>query len=388
MSTKELKIVADAAIPFAHDAFSVLGTVLRIPGRDIDAAAVRDADALIVRTVTKVDEALLAGSRVRFVGTATIGFDHVDVDYLTAAGIGFATAAGCNATSVAEYVTTALLQLAVWRDWRLSEKTLGVIGVGNCGSRVAARAEALGVTVLQNDPPLRRQTGDARFRPIDELLERADLLTYHVPLNRGGIDNTFHVINAETLGRMREGAAVLNTCRGPVHETAALKDALRAGRIAAAVVDVWEDEPNIDLDLLGLVRIATPHVAGYSRDGKVGGTTMMFQALRRHFGSEAVWDPQAVIGPPPVPELTLTAGGRRDEAVLAEVTSAVYDILADDAGLRRIADLPADQRGPCFDRLRSEYAVRREFRFTTLDCPDATPALAAKLTALGFPIRR
>ncbi len=385
MDEKKITIVADAAIPFADEAFSRLGNVACVPGREIDAAVVADADALIVRTVTKVDEAMLAGGKVQFVGTATIGFDHVDRDYLTRAGIGFATAAGCNAVSVAEYVTTALLQLAVWRNWSLAEKTLGVVGVGNCGSRVVKRAEVLGMTVLQNDPPLERETGETRFRPIDELFERADILTYHVPLNRGGADNTFHMINAEAISLMRDGAVVINACRGAVHETAALKEALSRERLGGAVVDVWEDEPGIDLELLDLAAIATPHIAGYSRDGKVGGTTMMFEALRRHFVSAVTWDAGSVIQPPPVPHVVAEAAGRRDEDVRAEITAAVYDIMADDAALRRMADERADVRGAYFDRLRAEYAIRREFRFTTVDCRNASTAVGEKLRGLGFP---
>jgi erythronate-4-phosphate dehydrogenase len=384
MSDRPIQIVADAAIPFAQDAFSRLGTVIPIPGRQIDAAAVRDADALVVRTITPVGESLLAGSRVRFVGTATIGFDHVDVGYLQRAGIGFATAAGCNATSVAEYVITALLQLAVWRGWSLGDKTLGVIGVGNCGSRVVPRAEALGMTVLQNDPPLARQTGERRFRPIEELLEHADVLTYHVPLSREGPDATFHMIDANAIGRMKAGAVVLNASRGPVHDTAALTQALADGRLAGAVVDTWEDEPNIDLGLLERVFLGTPHVAGYSRDGKAGGTAMMFEALRGHFGVEACWDPQSVLPPPPHPQIEVAAGRRPDEDVLAEVTATVYDIRRDDAALRRIAGQPAERRGACFDRLRAEYPVRREFRFTTVHCPDGGDTLRAKLQGLGF----
>ncbi len=226
-----MKIVADPNIPFVRDAFKPHGDVVLIPGRQITAGAVREADALLVRSVTPVTEALLAGSRVQFVATATIGTDHVDERYLTATGIGFASAAGSNANSVAEYVVAALLELAHRGHYRLRDKSLGVIGVGNVGSKVVRYARALGMRVLRNDPPL------GLLEPAQE----ADMVTLHVPL----LDTTRHLFHHDNL----RGFTLLNTSRGPVVDNQALREAIDANRIPAAVLDVWEGEPQADVEL-------------------------------------------------------------------------------------------------------------------------------------------
>lgn len=282
--------IADENMPFAREAFGSLGEVRSLPGRSIGPGDVRGADILAVRSVTRVDERLLSGSRVRFVGTATIGTDHVDTAYLERAGIGFASAPGCNAVSVAEYVVAALLVLARRHRFSLGEKCLGIIGVGNVGSRVLERSRVLGMKVIANDPPLAEKTGDPLYRPLEEVIEGADIITLHVPLTREGAYPTYHMANQRFLDRVKPGAMLFNTSRGAVAGSAALKQALEDGRLAATVLDVWENEPGIDMELMRRTDIATPHIAGYSYDGKIRGTTMIYQAACRHFSLEPAWD--------------------------------------------------------------------------------------------------
>jgi len=379
-----LRIVADENIPFAQEAFSTLGQVTLVPGREMTAETVRDCDILCCRSVTRVGPDLLEGSRVRFVGTATIGIDHVDVAYLRRRGIAFASAPGSNANSVAEYVVAALLVLARRYAFRLEGKTIGVVGVGNVGSRVARKARALGMRVLLNDPPLARQTGDPRFLPLDALFG-ADFITLHVPLTRSGPDPTWHMADARFLERMRPDAFFINTSRGAVADTEALKGALRGERLAGAVLDVWEDEPAIDLELLRLVEIGTPHIAGYSFDGKVCATEMIYRAACEALGVEPTWDPSPFMPPPAHPRLVLDRSSRHDEDVVREAVLTIYDIEADDRALRQC---PADPqaRGAHFDHLRKTYPERREFHNTTVVVHDHSPALARKLEGLGFKV--
>jgi len=380
-------IVADENIPYAREAFSTLGEVRLAPGRAMDPASVRPAEMLLVRSVTPVGPALLEGSRVRFVGSATIGTDHVDVGYLKSRGIRFAAAPGSNANSVAEYVIAALLVIAERTGRELAGRSLGVVGAGNVGGRVAAKARALGMRVVLNDPPLQRKTGNAEFRPLDEVTG-CDFITLHVPLERGGPDPTWHLADARFLGRMRPDAVLLNTSRGAVADNAALLRALESGGIAAAVLDVWEGEPRISTSLLRRVAIGTPHVAGYSLDGKVNGTVMLYREACEFLGVTPAWRPDQLLPPAPHARLTIQTEGRADEEVLREAVKSVYPIERDDAALRRVLALSIEQRGPYFDRLRKEYPVRREFQNTTVTLiGPPRPALVDKLRGIGFNVR-
>jgi len=377
-------IVADENIPFVREAFSAFGEVRLVPGRTMDPATVRDADILLVRSVTPVVPALLEGSRVRFVGSATIGTDHVDLPYLERRGIRFASAPGSNANSVAEYVVAALLCVAERAGRRLAGASLGVIGVGNVGSRVVAKARALGMNVVMNDPPLQRKTGSADFRPLDEALA-CEFVTLHVPLERGGPDPTWHLVDATVLDRMRRDAVLLNTSRGAVVDNAALLRALETGRIATAVLDVWEGEPRISTSLLERVAIGTPHIAGYSLDGKVNGTVMLYRAVCEFLGVSPVWHPQESLPPPPRPVVSVGTDARSDEAVIRDVVASVYPIERDDAALRGIVGVSLEQRGRYFDRLRREYPVRREFQNTVVQFQGPSrPTLVEKLRGIGF----
>ncbi len=378
-----MKITAAENIPLACEAFSELGEVSVFSGREVPAGLVRESDILLVRSTTRVDESLLKGSSVRFVATATIGFDHVDVDYLKRRGIGFTTAAGSNANSVAEYIVTALLILARRRGLSLSEQTLGVVGIGNVGSLVVRKAETIGMQVLQNDPPLERRTGEKRFRPLDELLEQADILSFHIPLVREGADATYHIADKGLLGRMKRGSFLFNTSRGAVVDSQALLRALAAGRPAAAVLDVWEGEPQLDTGIVKAVELGTPHIAGHSYDGKINSTVMIHHAACEHFHVQSSWQPPA-LPLPSHPVIEVPSGDAQAQEVLTAVTTSAYDLEADDRALRRMCEAPAKERPALFDSFRKGYAVRREFRGFKVDQKRLHPGTAAMLQELGF----
>jgi erythronate-4-phosphate dehydrogenase len=371
-----MRIVADPNIPFMREAFGPLGEVRLVPGREIMASAVRGADALLVRSVTPVNAALLDGSPVKFVATATIGTDHVDQVYLSAKGIGFASAQGSNANSVAEYVVAAMLEMAQRRKFRLRDKTLGVIGVGHVGSRVVRNAQALGMRVLQNDPPRARAEKPNEFVAIGQVLSEADIISLHVPLTKAGVYSTYHFFAKDTLAALEDRLPILiNTARGAVIDNKALLKAIDGGKVGGVVLDVWENEPNISPELLDVVDLATPHIAGYSFDGKVNGTRMIYEAACKFFQLQPRWTPN--LPPPPVPHIELTvSSGEDDEEVLRRIVRRIYDITTDDAALRKNI--------LTFDKLRAQYPARREFFNTGLVLHGVGESLRAKLTALGF----
>lgn len=378
--------VVDRDIPFAGEMFSGRAEVRLFPGDEIDTAAVRDADVLLVRSPTRVTSDLLSGSSVRFVGTATIGYDHIDVGYLGSKGISFARAPGCNSTSVAEYVVAALLEAAGRFDLRLDRLTLGVVGVGNVGSRVAARASAMGMTVLRNDPPLERESASGGFVPMDALME-ADIVTLHVPLTKSGPDPTWHLFDEKRISAMKPGSILLNTARGAVVDTAALKRSLRGGHLRAAVIDVWEGEPAIDTEALSLAAIGTAHIAGYSADAKLNGARMIYEAACEFLGWEKTWRPSRDLPRPMVPEVRVGGAARDMQETLRDIVTACYPIMRDDAGLRAMSALPPDQRPAHFTGLRNNYPVRREFRATRVSLAGTGGPLGKVLGGLGFEVR-
>jgi erythronate-4-phosphate dehydrogenase len=373
-----MKIAADPNIPFVQEAFDGFGEIQLVAGRAMTAGAVRDADVLLVRSVTPVNATLLNGSRVQFVGTATTGTDHINEVYLASRGIGFASAEGSNANSVAEYVVAALLELAHRQKFRLRDKTLGVIGVGRIGSRVLRYAESLGMRVMQNDPPRNRAENLPQLVSLERLLADADIITMHVPLTREGADATYHLFAKDTLAALEIRRPILiNTARGAVVDNKALLRAIDGQKLGATVLDVWENEPTISPELLDVVDIGTPHIAGYSFDGKVNAVRMLYEAVCRHFRLPATWQPR--LPAPPVPLIELSASsGEDEEEILRRVVKRIYDIAADDAALRRNVRE--------FDRLRAEYPIRREFFNTQLVLRGATDRLRKKFAALGFQV--
>lgn len=379
-----IKIIADENIPWVREAFIDVGEVVLLPGRAIRPEAVREADALLVRSVTPVDEALLKDSRVRFVGSATIGTDHVDLALLERAGIAFSYAPGSNAGSVAEYVLAALLELAVRRETGLSEKKLGVVGCGNVGAQVADRAEALGLRVLRCDPPL-AEAAEARgethpFVPFSLVLAEADILSLHTPLTRTGPHSTFHLMDENALRQLRPGTWLLNTSRGAVMDSTALRR--HADRFGALVFDVWENEPTPDPALIRAADLATPHIAGYSYDGKVNGTVMLYEAFVSFFKLSRMWNAAVAFAPHEEDHLHLVP---LDPALaptpwLHALTHQAYDLAADDRRFRHLLDLPPSEHADFFSALRRDYPRRRTFDLHTLDASAVPHELKTAVT--------
>ncbi len=377
------KIIADENIPGVSEAFSHLGEICLLPGRAITRETLLDANFLLVRSITPVNAKLLQNTAVRFVGTATIGTDHVDTAFLDQQNITFVSAAGSNADSVAEYVVAALVHHAVTYGLALAPLTLGVVGVGHIGSRVARMAAALGMRVLLNDPPLARQTHDPQYLPLDALME-ADMITLHTPLTHEGEDATVHLFDAARLRAMKRGSMLINTSRGAVVDNAALKAALQSGHLSAAILDVWEHEPDIDSELLRLIEIGTPHIAGYSLDGKLNGTWQIYLAACEFLGVAPQWQLATALPAVGQPLILLPSAGRRSEEILQSVIPHAYDIAADDRRLRAGLNMRAEERGRYFDGLRRDYPVRRGFHNYLVNLSGNEPASARLLKALGF----
>ena len=374
-----MKIVCDNKIPFLRGAFEPYAEVVYLPGAQTTPEVVRDADAIVTRTRTICNKELLEGSSVKAIATATIGFDHIDTSWCEAAGIAWSNAPGCNSWSVKQYISSVLAVLAGRHGLRLDTLTLGVVGVGNVGSKVAEVGRALGMRVLLNDPQRERAEGPDSYIGLDTLLAESDIVTLHVPLTRVGEDATWHLFDASRLAQMRPSQILVNSSRGPVVDNAALKDALKRGALKAAVLDVWEGEPDIDPELAGLLDIATPHIAGYSADGKANGTTMSVRYLAGRLGLPlADWTASGIPAPQQPLEFSLDAAGKTVQEVLTEAVLYTYDVRRDSDALR--VSLGS------FERLRGDYPVRREPSAFTLRLHGGTRDLESRLAMLGFRI--
>ena len=370
-----MKILVDENMPYARELFSRTGNVVAVPGRPVPQAELEDADGLMVRSVTQVNAALLAGKPVRFVGTATAGTDHIDEAYLGEQGIAFSAAPGCNAIAVVEYVFSALLLLAERDGFRLTDRTVGIVGVGNVGSRLQARLEALGIRTLLCDPP-RADRGDAGdFLPLAELVAEADVLTFHTPLFREGPYQTLHLADEALLRALKPGTILINACRGEVVDNAALLQVLDDRDDLSVVLDVWEPEPALSVPLLEKVDIGTAHIAGYTLEGKARGTTQVFEAWSQFIGQPQQVPLDTLL--PPAEFGSITLRGELDQPTLKRLVHLVYDVRRDDAPLRQVAAIPGE-----FDRLRKTYQERREWSSLQVVCDNA--ATAALLVKLGF----
>ncbi|MBV0933562.1 4-phosphoerythronate dehydrogenase PdxB [Marinobacterium weihaiense] len=377
MTEPRLTILADENIPALAPLFERFGELRTAPGRTLSRADLEGVDVLLVRSVTRVDEALLRGSRVRFVGTATIGTDHIDRAWLEQQGIAFSSAPGCNADGVVEYVLSSLLQLAAEQGFDLCSKTVGIVGVGNVGGRLQRRLQAMGVQVLCCDPPREaREGGD--FVPLEQVLADADILALHTPLTEGGAWPTRHLLNADNLAQLKQGAILLNAGRGPVIDNVALLALARQRDDLTLVLDVWEHEPRVNPDLARRCAIATPHIAGYSLDGKIRGTWMLYCALCEYLGWTVNTPLEQVLPPAGVPALTLATA---DD--LLTPARLVYDPYRDDRALRRTLGLGEAEQRQAFDRLRREYPERREYATLTVRVAGSDQA-PQRLAAMGF----
>lgn len=371
-----IKIIADDKIPFLKGVLEAYADVTYLPGNQISRESVMNADALLIRTRTRCDATLLEGTAVKFIATATIGSDHIDAEYCKQNDITWVNAPGCNSSSVQQYITAALLTLAQNQNFSLSEKTLGIIGVGNVGSKIQKAANLLGMKVKLNDPPRAREEGAAGFVSLGEILETCDIITLHVPLIREGEDKTFHLFDSTLFGKVREGTWLINSSRGEVIETIALKTSLTAGRLKGAVLDVWENEPDIDLELLNQVTVSTPHIAGYSVDGKANGTAITVQALSRFFGLPLLGFYPPLLPAPSDPLVRIDGTGKSMQQIIYEAVMHTYAIMEDHNRL---------QLSPgTFEQQRGNYPVRREFGAFILNLSNVQRGLSDILEKLGF----
>ncbi|MBW8323132.1 MAG: 4-phosphoerythronate dehydrogenase PdxB [Prolixibacteraceae bacterium] len=373
-----MKIIIDDKIPYIHGAFERVAEVVYLPGSKTTPEIVKDADAIVTRTRTICNEKLLAGSSVKFIATATIGYDHIDTDYCDAAGIKWTNAPGCNSKSVEQYIASTLMVLAEQKNLKLKELCIGVVGVGNVGSKVVQIGELFGMKVLRNDPPRERAEGSAEFVSLRHVMDEADIISLHVPLNMKGEDATFHLGSESFFSGLKKKPILINSCRGEVVETQAVKAALKSNQISGFVCDCWENEPEIDLELLAMTEIATPHIAGYSKDGKATGTEMSVKAINQFFGLGLEnWQPSGV-EQPANPVFELDGTGLSEQEIIAKAILNTYDIRNDDQDFRK--------NTAKFEQLRGDYPTRREFPAFTIIPKNVHEKTLDTLKKLGFQI--
>ncbi len=373
---KQIKIVADDKIPFLKGVLEPYATIRYLPGREIVRKEIIDTDALIIRTRTECNRDLLERTSVQFIASATIGTDHIDTVYCDKKNIEWINAPGCNASSVRQYVAASLIHLSRHFEFSLKGETVGIIGVGNVGGKVESLARDLGMEVLLNDPPRALREGRERFVDLSTILEKSDIITLHVPLNNAGIDKTLGMVDATFLGKMKKDSFLINTSRGKVVDEDALKGSLRSGHLRGTVLDVWDNEPYLDTDLLNMTFIATPHIAGYSQDGKANGTSVVVRSLSRYFNWDLHnWYPVNI--PQPVkPLITIHGDKKKEEDIIGEAILNAYPIAQDH---RRLVNSP-DR----FEELRGNYPVRREFPFHTIELVPRNESTIKLLGKIGF----
>lgn len=367
-----MKILADENMTLVAEIFSEFGEVSLCPGRNMGPEQLKDIDLLLVRSITQVNEALLAGSPVKFVGTATIGTDHIDEAYLAQQNIGFSNAPGCNAEAVVDYVLSAIYHMAAEKGFNPEDLTYGIVGVGNVGRRLQTRLERCGFKVLLNDPP--RAENEAGFSSLNTVLEEADFICLHTPLSHEGTCPTYHLLGEEELKRLKPDAVLLNAGRGPVIDNQALLKVGKQRSDLSFVMDVWEHEPQVCAELAQRCSLVSPHIAGYSLEGKVRGTFMLYQAYCEFIGQQV----EKTLGDF-LPEASLRELEQQDHSPL-QLMQRVYDIKTDDKLLRATLNMEPETQKTAFDDLRKKYRVRREFSSLTV----LKPKQPKLMSAVGF----
>lgn len=371
-----MKIIIDDKIPYIKGAFEQIAEVVYLPGSKTTPEVVNDADAIITRTRTICNEKLLSGSNVKFIATATIGYDHIDTEYCERAGIKWTNAPGCNSKSVEQYIASSLMVLAKKKNLILKDLCIGVVGVGNVGSKVANICNLFGMRVLLNDPPRARSENSHDFVSLEKIMNEADIITLHVPLNMKGEDATFHLCNESFFSGLNKKPLIINSCRGEVVDTTAVKSAIRTGKISEFICDCWENEPYIDLELLDKTFIATPHIAGYSKDGKAKGTSMSVNAISKFFGL-GIDDWQAKdIESPENDKIVIDGSDLNEQEIISQIILSTYDINNDDKLFR---NEPQN-----FEKLRGDYPVRREFPAYTVSYSNVDEKVLEIIKKLGF----
>lgn len=372
-----LTIVADRQILLAEETFSRFGKVELVDGRSIDHSTVKNADVLFVRSVTQVDESLLKNSKIGFVGSATSGIDHIDTDYLKKSNICFAHAPGSNARSVAEYVLSSLLATAEFNNFDLTKKTVGIIGCGQVGSRVKRFLESLGVQCLLNDPPLAEQGLTESYVGLERVLE-ADIITVHVPLTIEGKYPTSKLVDKSFLDRLKADVVLINTSRGEVVDESALLSFKETNSESILILDVWCSEPEININLLQQTFIGTPHIAGYSYDGKLKATTILAEAFLAQ--TKNMPDIAQVV----TPESVTDAIEYNDDTAVQLAVMQTYDVRSDAIALRELISMSREERGDYFDSLRKNYPIRREFTNRRINTKNLNHEMKQCLLELGF----
>ncbi|MBI9033672.1 MAG: 4-phosphoerythronate dehydrogenase [Bacteroidales bacterium] len=372
--SKRLRIIIDDKIPFIDGVLDFCAEIKCLSGKHFTPKAIENADALLIRTRTQCNAELLDNSKLSFIGSATIGYDHIDTNYCDTQQITWTNAPGCNADSVAQYITAALLHLEETHHFDLKNKTLGIIGVGNVGKKVALAAQALGMKIILNDPPRQRKEDDDNFKNLDFLIEHSDIISLHIPLSHQGIDSTFHMVDAAFFNKFTQSRFFINSSRGEVVDEKELKKAINDGKVSAAVIDVWENEPNADTELLNMADIATPHIAGYSNDGKANGTAMIIHALSRHFdlGLEN-WYPENL---PQDENQEIQIAAIETKEIINEAVKASYNILKED---QRFRMNPRE-----FENIRGNYGLRREFPHYFIRLEHENEEAETILNLMGF----
>lgn len=374
-----MKIVIDDKIPFIRDVFEPYAEVTYSKGSAISREMVSDADALIVRTRTKCNAALLEGCSVKIIASATIGFDHIDTVWCESHGIKWTNAPGCNSGSVMQYITSSLFFLASKHSLSLDTMTLGVVGVGNVGSKVAAAAKAIGMKVLLNDPPRSRKEGPEGFVTLSEILSECDIVTIHVPYSKEGTDRTHHLVDGRNIYTMKKGSFLFNSSRGEVVDNAALYEALAGGHLAGTVLDVWEGEPDADRRLIARADVSTPHIAGYSVDGKANGTIKAVNEVSAVLGLPLTqWRPSSLPLPSnPFIDLTAYTELFTSQELTGIAVKTTYPIINDITAFKDNPEL--------FESLRDNYWKRREFSSFTVKCQNTEST--QMLRKLGFNVK-
>lgn len=367
----KLNILADENIPHTANIFGHLGKLTIKSGRAISNQDLKDKDILLIRSVTRVDSNLLQDTAISYIGTATIGTDHLDIDYLAANNIGFSNAPGCNAAAVVDYVLSAIFLLAEQQGFDPKDKVYGIVGVGNVGSRLQDRLTALGYKLLLNDPP--RAENEAGFVSLSYLLAQADVICLHTPLIHRGKYPSWHLLSNSNLNLLKDKAILINAARGAVIDNKALKTTLTSKNNLSAVLDVWENEPIIDIELARKCSLISPHIAGYSIDGKIRGALMLYNSVCEFFNINKTLNQESLF--PPVAAIET-----HNTKSISGIIQQVYDIQEDDKKLRETLELPKNKRGRAFDLLRKNYRYRRE-----LSRYEIYSALYKnQLTAIGF----
>lgn len=368
-----MKIVADENIPYLKGFAEKYGEVTYLVGADFNKESIHDADTLIVRTVTHFGEEILKGSNVKLICSATIGYDHIDTKYCDNNNIKWTNAPGCNSSSVQQYIVSALILLSCKYNFELKEKTIGVVGVGNVGSKVAQACRTLGMRVLLNDPPRTAKEGGKDFVSLDKIKREADIITFHTPLTKEGEYKTFHLADDKFFDELSKSPIIINSARGGIVDTEAIKAAIKTKKIHGAVIDCWEKEPTIDVEYMSLVDIATPHIAGYSADGKSNATRMSLESLTTFFqldGSE-LKNIKPLDAPEPIIDLDEF---KRSENRVYDAILRTYNPMGDFGRLK--ADVAK------FKQLRNKYPLRREY--PAFIVKNATEEERTLLRELGF----